>query len=61
MAWCYAFGVYSNADLPTLKKCLEGQGVRARRIFNDKKLGIDLLQLVDPEMNVLEIISRLNN
>jgi hypothetical protein len=54
------FGVYSNANLPILKQCLEDQGVKAGRIFNDKKLGIDLLQVVDPEMNVLEIISRIN-
>ena len=32
--------------------------MKAGRIFNDKKLGIDLLQAVDPELNVLEIISR---
>jgi hypothetical protein len=52
------YGVYTNADLPILKKCLEDQGVKAGRIFNDKKLSIDLLQVVDPELNVLEIISR---
>ena len=52
------FGVYTDANLPILKKCLEDQGVKAGRIFSDKKLGIDLLQLVDPELNVLEIISR---
>jgi hypothetical protein len=52
------YGVYTNADLPILKQCLEEQGVKAGRIFNDKKLGIDLLQVVDPELNVIEIISR---
>ena len=52
------FGVYTNADLPNLKQCLEDQGVKAGRIFKDKNLGIDLLQVVDPELNVLEIISR---
>ena len=52
------FGVYTNANLPILKKCLEDQDVNAGRIFNDDKLGIDLLQVVDPESNVLEIISR---
>gem|GEM_PF-2433695 len=52
------YGVYTNADLPILKQCLEDQGVKAGRIFKDKKLGIDLLQVVDPELNVLEIISR---
>ncbi|MFT5481640.1 MAG: hypothetical protein ACI9GW_000285 [Halieaceae bacterium] len=40
-----------------LKQCLVDQGVKAGRIFNDKNLGIDLLQVVDPELNVLEIIS----
>ena len=53
-------GVYTNANLLILKKCLEDRGVKAGRIFSDKKLGIDLLQVVDPELNVLEIISRLN-
>ena len=52
------YGVYTNADLAILKQCLEDQGVKAGRIFNDKKLSIDLLQVVDPELNVLEIISR---
>jgi hypothetical protein len=54
------YGVYTNADLPILKQCLEDQGVKAGRIFNDKKLSIDLLQVVDPELNVVEIISRSN-
>jgi hypothetical protein len=52
------FGVYTDANLPILKKCLVDQGVKAGRIFSDKKLGIDLLQVVDPELNVIEIISR---
>jgi len=52
------YGVYTNADLPDLKQCLEDQGVKAGRIFKDTKLGIDLLQVVDPELNILEIISR---
>ena len=52
------FGVYTDANLIILKQCLEMRGVDAGRIFNDKKLGIDLLQVVDPELNVLEIISR---
>jgi hypothetical protein len=52
------FGVYTDANLLDLKQCLEGQGVKAGRIFNDKKLGIDLLQVTDPEQNVIEIISR---
>jgi hypothetical protein len=52
------YGVYTNADLPMLKQCLAGRGVNAGRIFKDKNLGVDLLQVVDPELNVLEIISR---
>ena len=52
------FGVYTNADLSMLKQCLNKQGIKAGRIFNDKKLNIALLQVVDPELNVLEIISR---
>ena len=52
------FGVYTSADLPMLKQCLEDQGVNVGRIFKDKNLGVDLLQVVDPELNVLEIISR---
>ena len=51
-------GVYTDANLLVLKRCLEDRGVKAGRIFNDMKLGIDLLQVVDPELNVLEIISR---
>ena len=52
------FGVYTDTNLPILKKCLKNQGVKVGRIFSDKKLDIDLLQVVDPELNVLEIISR---
>jgi hypothetical protein len=52
------FGIYTNADLPTLKKCLLNKGVNAGRIFSDEKLGIDLLQIVDPEGNIIEVISR---
>lgn len=54
------FGVYTDANLLDLKQCLKDQGVKAGRIFNDKKLGIDLLQVTDLEQNVLEIISRSN-
>jgi hypothetical protein len=53
------FGIYTDANLTDLKECLKKQGVNAGRIFNDKKLGIDLLQVIDPEKNVLEIISRI--
>ncbi len=52
------FGIYTNANLLQLKQCLTNQGVKAGRIFEDKKLGIDLLQVTDPEQNTLEIISR---
>jgi len=51
-------GIFSNADLPKLKHCLNTIGVNATRIWKDKNLGIDLLQVVDPDGNVLEIISR---
>ena len=54
------FGIYTNANLPILKQCLINQGVQAGRIYNDTKLNIDLLQVIDPEQNVLEIISRTN-
>ena len=52
------FGVYTNANLPTLKRCLISRGIEAGRIFNDEKLHIDLLHVTDPEQNILEIISR---
>lgn len=52
------FGIYTNANLSDLKLCLNKQGINAGRIFNDNKLNIDLLQVVDPEQNILEIISR---
>lgn len=52
------FGIYTNANLATLKQCLNKRGINAGRIFNDAKLNIDLLQVIDPELNVLEIISR---
>lgn len=51
-------GFYVNADLIQLKQCLLEQGVQATRIWQDKKLGIDLLQVIDPNKNVLEIIQR---
>ena len=54
------FGIYTNANLKILKQCLNNNGVNAGRIFNDKKLNIDLLQVIDPEQNILEIISRTN-
>lgn len=52
------FGMYTNANLKDLQQCLKNKGVKAGRIFHDKKLGIDLLQVIDIEGNTLEIISR---
>ena len=52
------FGMYTNANLKKLRDCLKKKGVKATRIFKDKNLGIDLLQIIDPEGNMLEIISR---
>ena len=52
------FGVYTNANLPRLKQCLNSRGIEAGRIYNDEKLNIDLLHVTDPEQNILEIISR---
>ena len=52
------FGVYSNADLLSLRQCLRGQGVEATRIFKDTNLNVDLLLVTDPEGNFIEIISR---
>jgi hypothetical protein len=51
-------GIFTDADLPTLKTCLVKNNVKASRIFDDEKLKIKLLQVIDPENNVLEIISR---
>ena len=54
-------GIFTNADLPTLKQCLIKVGVNASRIWHDKNLPINLLQVEDPDGNVLEIISRRSN
>ena len=51
-------GIFTNADLPTLKHCLIEAGVKASRIWQDKNLAVDLLQVMDPDGNVLEIITR---
>ena len=51
-------GVFTDANLLDLQQCLKEQGVNAGRIFADEKLGIELLQVTDPEQNILEIISR---
>ena len=51
-------GVFTDANLLDLQQCLKEQGLNAGRIFSDEKLGIDLLQVTDPEQNTLEIISR---
>lgn len=55
------YGIYTNAELSSLKQCLIKQGVKAGRIFVDNNLGIHLLQVSDPEENVMEIISRFNS
>jgi hypothetical protein len=54
-------GVFTDADLPKLQLCLQKSGISATRIWQDKNLPIDLLQVIDPEKNVLEIISRRAN
>ena len=51
-------GAFTDANLLDLQQCLKEQGLNAGRIFGDEKLGIDLLQVTDPEQNTLEIISR---
>jgi hypothetical protein len=52
------FGFYTDANLIDLKACLIRKNINAGRIFKDDNLGVDLLQVIDPEGNVLEIISR---
>lgn len=52
------FGFYTDANLVDLKACLKRKNINAGRIFKDENLGVDLLQVIDPEGNVLEIISR---
>ena len=52
------FGFYTDANLIDLKACLKGKDINAGRIFRDDKLEVDLLQITDPEGNILEIISR---
>ena len=51
-------GIFTDANLLDLQQCLKEQGTNAGRIFNDEKLGIDLLLVTDPDQNVLEIICR---
>jgi len=52
------YGFYTDANLKQLKACLKRKNINAGRIFKDVNLGINLLQVTDPEGNVLEIISR---
>ncbi|WP_224484723.1 VOC family protein [Robertkochia aurantiaca] len=54
-------GLFTDASLTDLKDCLNNNSGKAGRIFRDQELGIDLLHLTDPEGNVLEIISRVND
>ena len=51
-------GFYTDANLVTLKTCLKNKNINVGRIFKDDNLGVDLLQVIDPEGNILEIISR---
>lgn len=51
-------GIFTDADLSSLKACLVNHNVKATRIYDDQKLKIKLLQVIDPENNFLEIISR---
>lgn len=53
------FGFYTDANLIDLKACFIRKNINAGRIFKDDNLGVDLLQVIDPEGNVLKIISRL--
>ncbi len=55
------FGIYTDTGLPHLKQCLKKHGVQATRIWKDKNLGIDLLEVIDPNQNILEIIQRRTN
>jgi len=52
------FGFYTDANLIDLKTCLVSRNINAGRIFRDDNLSVDLLQVIDPEGNTLEIISR---
>jgi hypothetical protein len=52
------FGLFTDADLPKLKQCLTKSGVNATRIWKDKNLHIDMLQVTDPSGNVIEVITR---
>jgi len=52
------FEFYTDADLIDLKMCLGNKTINAGRIFRDNNLGIDLLYVIDPKGNSLEIISR---
>jgi hypothetical protein len=52
------FGFYTDAELPKLKQCLLNKGINAGRIYHDENLKVDLLQVLDPEKNILEIIQR---
>ena len=52
------FGFYTNANVIQLRECMKSKTIDAGRIYRDDKLGVDLLQVIDPEGNVLEIISR---
>jgi len=52
------FGLFTDANLPQLKQCLTKSGVNATRIWKDKNLHVDMLQVTDPSGNVIEVIAR---
>ncbi len=55
------FGFYTDAKLSKLKQCLISKGIKAGRIYHDENLKVDLLQILDPENNILEVIQRRTN
>ncbi|NQZ81971.1 MAG: hypothetical protein HRT52_13230 [Colwellia sp.] len=55
------FGIFTNANLDKLKQCLVKSAIKATRIWKDKNLHVDMLQVTDPSNNVIEIISRQKN
>jgi len=52
------FGIFTDANLDKLKQCLVEKGIKATRIWKDKNLHLDMLQVTDPSNNVIEVITR---
>jgi hypothetical protein len=50
------FCVYTDADLQQLRQCLKRKQCRGHPHMGRLNLGIDLLQVIDPNQNVIEII-----